>query len=84
MEYIIATADGQVISGVVAGETPTAVTIRGPENKVTTVLRVDIDEIHSTGKSLMPEGLEKVIDKKSMANLISFLQKAAAPQGTGK
>jgi putative membrane-bound dehydrogenase-like protein len=84
MEYIIATTDGQVISGVVAGETPTAVTIRGPENKVITVLRVDIDDIHSTGKSLMPEGLEKIIDKKSMASLIAFLQKAAASQGTGK
>jgi putative heme-binding domain-containing protein len=84
MEYVVATGDGQVISGVVAGETPTAVTLRGSENKTTTVLRVDIDDIHSTGKSLMPEGLEKVIDKKSMLNLIGFLQQAAASQGTAK
>jgi putative heme-binding domain-containing protein len=84
MEYVVATADGQVISGVVAGETPTAVTLRGSENKTTTVLRVDIEDIHSTGKSLMPEGLEKVIDKKSMTNLIGFLQQAAASQGTAK
>jgi putative membrane-bound dehydrogenase-like protein len=84
MEYVVATVDGQVISGVVAGETPTAVTLRGSENKTTTVLRVDIDDIHSTGKSLMPEGLEKVIDKKSMLNLIGFLQQAAASQGAAK
>jgi putative membrane-bound dehydrogenase-like protein len=84
MEYVVATADGQVISGVVAGETPTAVTLRGPENKTVTVLRVDIEDIHSTGKSLMPEGLEKVVDKKAMVNLISFLQQAAASQGTAK
>jgi putative membrane-bound dehydrogenase-like protein len=84
MEYVVATADGQVISGVVAGETPTAVTLRGSENKTTTVLRVDIEDIHSTGKSLMPEGLEKVIDKKSMLNLLGFLQQAAASQGTAK
>jgi putative membrane-bound dehydrogenase-like protein len=84
MEYVVATADGQVISGVVAGETPTAVTLRGPENKTVTVLRVDIEDIHSTGKSLMPEGLEKVVDKKSMVNLIGFLQQAAASQGTAK
>jgi putative heme-binding domain-containing protein len=83
MEYVVATADGQVISGVVAGETPTAVTLRGPDNKVTTILRVDIDDIHSTGKSLMPEGLEKVIDKKSMTNLIAFLKQAAS-QGAAK
>ncbi len=85
LEYVLATSDGQVISGVVAGETPTAVTIRGPEDKTTTVLRVDIEDIHSTGKSLMPEGFEKVVDKKSMANLIAFLQQAAAaPQGAAK
>jgi putative heme-binding domain-containing protein len=78
MEYVVATADGQVFSGVIAGETSTAVTIRGPENKTTTVLRVDIDDIHSTGKSLMPEGFEKIIDKKAMANLMTFLQKSAA------
>lgn len=84
MEYVVATTDGQVISGVVAGETPTAVTLRGSENKTTTVLRVDIDDIHSTGKSLMPEGLEKIIDKKSMVNLIGFLQQAAASQGTAE
>ena len=84
MEYVVATVDGQVISGVVAGETPTAVSLRSSENKTTTVLRVDIDDIHSTGKSLMPEGLEKLIDKKSMLNLIGFLQQAAASQETAK
>ncbi len=83
LEYVVATSDGQVISGVKAGETPTAITLRAPENKVVTVLRVDIDDIHSSGKSLMPEGLEKMIDKKSMADLISFLQQAAS-QGVGK
>ncbi len=85
MEYVVVTNDGQVVSGIIAGQTPTAVTFREPENKVTTVLRMDFDgAMNSSGKSLMPEGLEKVIDQKSMANLISFLQQAAAPQGTGK
>lgn len=83
IQYVVATGDGQVLTGVVAGETPTAVTIREPENKTTTVLRVDIDSIRSTGKSLMPDGFEKVIDKKSMANLIAFLKQSAG-QGVGK
>jgi putative heme-binding domain-containing protein len=84
MEYIVLTNDGQVITGVVAGLTSTAVTIRGPENKLTTVLRVDIDDMRTTNKSLMPEGLEKVIDKKSMSNLLTFLKQAAASQGGSK
>ncbi len=84
MEYVVLTNNGQVLSGVIAGETSTAVTLRGPENKTTTILRVDIDDIHTTGKSLMPEGFEKLIDKKSMANLISFLQQSAGSQGAKK
>jgi putative membrane-bound dehydrogenase-like protein len=84
LEYVVLTGDGQVITGVIAGQTSTAVTIRGADNKTTTVLRVDIDDISNTGKSLMPEGFEKVIDKKSMANLLTFLQQAAVMQGAGK
>ncbi|HEX5471912.1 MAG TPA: HEAT repeat domain-containing protein, partial [Lacipirellulaceae bacterium] len=84
IEYVVATNSGQVLNGVIAGETSTAVTLRGADEKTTTILRVDIDEIHSTGKSLMPEGFEKVVDKKSMANLLSFLQQAAVSKGTAK
>ncbi|HVT28599.1 MAG TPA: c-type cytochrome, partial [Lacipirellulaceae bacterium] len=84
IEYDVSTNSGQVLNGVIAGETSTAVTLRGPDEKTTTILRVDIDEMHSTGKSLMPEGFEKVIDKKSMANLLSFLQQAAASPGAAK
>jgi len=84
LEYVVLTNDGEVITGVIAGETSTAVTIRGPENKTRIVLRVDIDDMHTTGKSMMPEGFEKLIDQKSMADLMAFLQQAAAEQGAKK
>jgi len=84
LEYVILTNDGQVISGVIAGETSTAVTLRGPDNKTTTILNVDIDDRHTTGKSLMPEGFEKLIDKQSMANLLEYLKQAAASPGDKK
>jgi putative membrane-bound dehydrogenase-like protein len=77
LEYVLVTTDGQVLTGVIAGETSTAVTLRSAENKLTTVLRVDIEELRNTGKSLMPEGLEKLIDKPAMANLLAYLQQAA-------
>jgi putative heme-binding domain-containing protein len=75
------TTDGQVISGILAGETSTAVTIRTADAKTTSVLRVDIEEIHNSGKSLMPEGFEKVIDKQAMANLLAYLRQAATKEG---
>ena len=81
LEYVLLTTDGQLVTGVIAGETSTAVTLRGPDNKTTTVLRVDIDEMHSVGKSLMPEGFEKLIDKRAMADLLAFLEQVAAQGG---
>jgi putative heme-binding domain-containing protein len=84
MEYVVVTTDGQVLTGMIAGETSTAVTLRGADNKAFTVLRVDIDELQNTGKSLMPEGLDKAIDKNAMADLLSYLQSAAANPGVSK
>jgi hypothetical protein len=37
------------------------------------VLRVDIEELQSSGVSLMPEGLEKQINVQAMADLLAFL-----------
>ncbi|MEX0611245.1 MAG: HEAT repeat domain-containing protein, partial [Pirellulales bacterium] len=84
LEYVVMTADGQVFTGMIAGETATAVTWRGADNKTTTVLRVDIEEIQNTGKSLMPEGFEKAIDKLAMADLLAYLQEAAASEGAAQ
>jgi putative heme-binding domain-containing protein len=75
------TRDGQVLTGVIAGETSTAVVLRGADNKSTTILRVDIDELQSTGKSLMPEGFEKLIDKSAMADLLAYLKEVGAAAG---
>jgi putative membrane-bound dehydrogenase-like protein len=82
-EYVLLTADGQFVTGLIAGETSTAVTLRGADNKTTTLLRVDIEEMRDTGKSLMPEGFEKLIDQRAMADLLTYLEQAAA-KGTSR
>jgi putative membrane-bound dehydrogenase-like protein len=84
LEFTVLTTGGEVISGVKASESSTAVTILGPEKKTTTILEVDIDEINTTGKSLMPDGFEKLIDKKAMADLLEFLKQAAAQGEQGE
>jgi putative heme-binding domain-containing protein len=78
LEYIVVTAAGEVLSGMIEAETATTVILLGPESKRTSVLRVDIEEMQSTGKSLMPDGFEKLIDQPAMADLISFLRQAGA------
>ena len=37
-----------------------------------TILRVNIEELRSTGMSFMPEGLEKQIDVQAMADLLEI------------
>jgi putative membrane-bound dehydrogenase-like protein len=73
VNYILQTNAGKSITGLVAAETATSVTLRRQENQSDTVLRGDIDTLRSSGLSIMPEGLEKNLDKQAMADLIAYL-----------
>ena len=57
-----------------AAETATSVTLRRADGKTDTLLRIDIDEIRSSGLSLMPEGLEKELDKQAVADLFEYIR----------
>lgn len=74
VEYVVVLTDGRTATGLIASETPTSLTLRRAEGATETILRRDIDEISSTGKSLMPEGVEKKIPIAEMADLIAFLR----------
>jgi putative membrane-bound dehydrogenase-like protein len=74
VQYVVIDHDGRTFSGVIAGETVTSVTLRGPSGAQETVLRSQIAELKSTGLSLMPEGLEKRITKAEMADLVAYLR----------
>src|SRR5262249_58939842 len=58
LEYRAVLKDGRTVTGVLESETATGVTLRGQQGKDETIRRVDLDQLRSTGKSLMPEGLE--------------------------
>ena len=74
LNYLVITNDGRQLSGMIGSETATSVNLVRAENKTDTVLRIDIDQMRSTGLSLMPEGVEKEIDVQTMADLIKYLQ----------
>jgi putative heme-binding domain-containing protein len=71
--YTLVTADGQVLSGVLVSETPDSVTLRRAEGVQDFVPRPQIAELHSTGKSLMPDGFEETFTPADVANLLAFL-----------
>jgi putative membrane-bound dehydrogenase-like protein len=79
LEYVAQTKSGRTFNGLLAAETATSVTLRAQERKEQVLLRTDIEELTSNGKSLMPEGLEKDVGKQDMADLISYLIGMGSP-----
>ncbi|HEV3006938.1 MAG TPA: PVC-type heme-binding CxxCH protein [Pirellulales bacterium] len=73
VNYVLVTDDGRMMTGLVASETATSVTLRRGEDAGDTVLRINIDELRSTGLSLMPDGVEKQLTREEMADLIAYL-----------
>jgi putative membrane-bound dehydrogenase-like protein len=87
--YTVATVDGQVLTGLIAAETASSLTLRRAEGQADTVLRQDVEEVRSTGVSLMPEGLEKDITVEQMADLLTYLKdwryaEAGVPAAPGR
>ena len=73
LDYAIITTEGVVKTGMIASESPTAVTLKRAEGVSETVLRLDIEEMRSTGRSLMPDGFEKQLNPQQMADVIAYL-----------
>ena len=78
-EYKAVTRDGRVVSGLLAAETGTAITLRGQQAKDETVLRADLETLRGSGKSLMPDGLEKDLPPQDVADLFAYLTAADPP-----
>jgi putative membrane-bound dehydrogenase-like protein len=77
--YTVITRDGRVATGVLAAETATSVTLRQENAKEDVILRRDIEEMTASSKSLMPEGMEKLLGPQDMADLLGYLREALRP-----
>ncbi len=74
VNYLITTTDGRMYDGVLASETPGAVTLRGGAEEDVTILRPQIQEIRASSISLMPEDIEKTLSKQDLADVIAYLR----------
>ena len=72
--YNVTTTEGVTHTGILAAETSTSITLREAEGKTITLRRDEIDELASSGVSLMPEGLERLIPPQDMADLLAFIK----------
>jgi putative heme-binding domain-containing protein len=80
LNYVATLKNGKIVTGLIASETGGSLTLIGADGQKTVIPRSDLDELASTGKSVMPEGLEKDIALQDMADLIAFLRKSAPAQ----
>ncbi|MFQ5734626.1 MAG: PVC-type heme-binding CxxCH protein, partial [Planctomycetaceae bacterium] len=81
--YTVLTKRGRIYTGIIVAETANSITLRRAEAKQDVVLRSNIDRMVSSGKSLMPEGLEKDLSLQDFADVIAFV-KSIKPPGKGK
>jgi putative membrane-bound dehydrogenase-like protein len=71
--YTVATKGGQVLTGLLAAESKTAIELVDAEARRHTVQRDEIEELQASAKSLMPDGFEKQLKPDELVNLLEFL-----------
>jgi putative heme-binding domain-containing protein len=74
LNYKIVTTDGSIYFGLVSSEKDTELVLKMAGGEEIIIPKNTIEVFMSTGKSLMPEGLEAGINKQQLADLLAFLQ----------
>jgi putative membrane-bound dehydrogenase-like protein len=77
--YSALTVDGLAHAGILTSETSTSITLTEQQAKHHTLLRADLDALENTGKSLMPEGLEKDLSPAEVSDLLAYLTSVGPP-----
>jgi len=72
--YLAEAKDGRVLSGILVGDTPTSIALRGPLGVEATLLRADLAKLESLPSSLMPAGLEAGLSKQQLSDLLAYLK----------
>jgi putative heme-binding domain-containing protein len=75
VNYVVTTQDGRMLDGVIVSETPGSITLRGgTAEEDISVLRGNIAEVRASSISLMPDELEKSVNRQGLADVIAYLR----------
>jgi putative heme-binding domain-containing protein len=77
VNYLAVTRNGLTLTGLLTNETGNSITLIGADGKPQPILRDDLESLQSTGRSAMPDGLEKDLPPQAMADLFAFLRGSA-------
>ncbi len=72
--YVLATTDGRIVTGLLAAESPTSITLKQAEGKQEAVLRKDIEELRASPVSIMPEDLPQTLPPADLADILAWLK----------
>jgi putative membrane-bound dehydrogenase-like protein len=73
-QYVVQMTDGETLSGVIADETGTSLTLKLSGGTTRVLSRQNVKRVAGSPLSLMPENLEAGITPQQMADLIAFLR----------
>jgi putative membrane-bound dehydrogenase-like protein len=77
--YTVQTTDGRFLTGLIAEQTPSAVTLLDAKNERTRIARDKIESVRESPVSLMPENLLKELKPQELRDLFSYLQSDRLP-----
>ena len=72
--YLARTEDGTVVEGLLKDSNSQTITLQNQNGAITTWNRDEIEELKSSGTSLMPEGIESQISALEMADLLWYVK----------
>jgi putative heme-binding domain-containing protein len=75
MTFVVRTDDGRTLSGVVAGQDKTTVTLRDQEARTTRLERARIEDMRASPVSLMPEDQLRTLSDQQVRDLFAYLMK---------
>ena len=73
LSYSATKSSGIVVTGLIAEESAASLTVLKVNGQRETILRSDLEDLVSSGRSLMPEGLEQQITPSQFADLLEYL-----------
>ena len=71
--YSAVLKDGRVLSGLIQAETASAITLKRQDGQADVILRTELEEIKTLGRSLMPEGIENDLKPDELADLFALI-----------
>lgn len=79
LSYHAVTDNGKIYAGMLESEVGSSLTLRTAKGEAVRLLRSQLEEFHSTGKSFMPEGFELDLKPANVNDIIAFVQSSGAP-----